>query len=315
MGVRVERRGGEAQGGVIPADLVVDCTGRGSRTPQWLAALGYAAPVESEVKVDVGYATRIFRRDPADPRSREWVLSTPEAPAETRFGGMFPVEGERWIVSLGGWAGDHAPIDAAGFLEFARGLPSPDIYNLISRAEPISDVIPHKFSASLRRHYEKLTRFPDGYLVLGDAVCSFNPTYGQGMTSAALQAAALDELLGQFGRPSAELARAFFKRVAAIVETPWQMAVGEDFRFPGTTGPKPAGVDLINRYIALVHRATLVDAEVCRAFLLVMNLIAPPASLMTPRMMLRVWRASRRRPASQSTPAARPTPPGVLQPS
>ena len=238
------------------ADLVVDCTGRGSRSPQWLAGLGYAAPSESEVKVDVGYATRSYRRNPAEAGASDWILCTPEAPAETRFGGMFPVEGDRWIVSIGGWMGDHAPTDEPGFLEYARNLPAPDIYNIISRSEPLSDITPHKFPSSLRRHYEKLARFPEGYLVLGDAICSFNPTYGQGMTSAAMQAAALDTLLVERKGNLAGLAPAFFKRAAKIMDTPWQLAVGEDFRFPQTTGPKPGGADSINRYVAQVHRAT-----------------------------------------------------------
>lgn len=306
IGVQVERRGDRNQRETLRADLVVDCTGRGSRSPQWLHALGYAAPSESEVKVDVGYATRIFRRDPDDPRGRDWMLCTPEAPAETRFGGLFPIEGNRWIASVGGWGGDHAPTDADRFLEFARSLPASDIYNIISRAESLSDVIPHKFSSSLRRHYEKLARFPEGYLVLGDAICSFNPTYGQGMTSAAMQAAELDALLTQQINRSDGIAPAFFKRTARIIDTPWQLAVGEDFRFPQTTGPKPQGVDLINRYVAQVHRATLVDAEVGRSFIKVMNLLAPPPSLMTPQMMWRVFRANRRQPAQRRSLAAQP---------
>jgi 2-polyprenyl-6-methoxyphenol hydroxylase-like FAD-dependent oxidoreductase len=178
----------------------------------------------------------------------------------------------------------------------------------MSQAEPLSDVIPHKFGSSLRRHYEKLTRFPAGYLVLGDAICSFNPTYGQGMTSAAMQAAVLDELLAQRQGKLTGIAPTFFKRAAKVVDTPWQLAVGEDFRFPQTTGPKPAGVDLLNRYVARVHRATLVDPEVGRAFARVMNLMAPPTSLMAPGMLVRVLRANRsagRKPQrAQATTAA-----------
>jgi|YNPNPStandDraft_1061719.scaffolds.fasta_scaffold06096_8 2-polyprenyl-6-methoxyphenol hydroxylase-like FAD-dependent oxidoreductase len=293
-GVQIERRNSTTGVEILVTDLVIDCTGRGSRTPQWLAGLGYAAPVESEVKVNVGYATRIYRRDPADLRSHDWILLTPEAPRETRFGGMFPIEDDRWIVSMGGWMGDHAPTDEQGFLKYARDLPAPDIYNIISQAEPLSDITPHKFTSSLRRHYEKLDRFPEGYLVLGDAICSFNPTYGQGMTSAAMQAAELDTILARGQTSGAGLAPLFFKRAARVIDTPWQLAVGEDFRFPGTTGPKPAGVDILNRYVAAVHRATLEDAVVGAAFIQVMNLMAPPSSLMKPGMMLRVWRANRR---------------------
>lgn len=293
-GIQIERREGDGGEEVLTADLVVDCSGRGSRSSQWLAEMGFAAPAESEVKVSVGYATRVYRRDPADPRSQDWILLTPEAPKETRFGGMFPIEGDRWVVSMGGWMGDHAPTDEQGFLEYARALPAPDIYDIISQAEPLSDIIPHKFTSSLRRHYEKLERFPEGYLVLGDAICSFNPTYGQGMTSAAMQAAELDDILAQRQASVAGIAPLFFKRAAKVIDTPWQLAVGEDFRFPETTGPKPAGVDMINRYVAAVHRATLEDPVVGAAFIKVMNLMAPPNSLMTPGLMLRVWQANRR---------------------
>lgn len=291
IGVRLDRR--DADGPTtLEADLVVDCTGRGSRLPQWLTALGYAAPQESIVRVDVGYATRLYRRAPDDPIGDHWTLITPEAPRETRFGGMFPIEGDRWIVSVGGWQGDHAPTDEKSFNEYVRQLPTPDIYRVVSQAEPLSEITAFKYPFSLRRHYEHLERFPLGLLVLGDSVCSFNPTYGQGMTSAAKQTAALDELLAS-GADDARLATSFFKKASRIIDIPWQLAVGEDFRYPTTTGPKPAGIDLLNRYVAMVHRATLVDPEVCRAFLKVMNLFEPPASLMAPGILLRVIRANR----------------------
>lgn len=312
IGVAVESRGGStprqaqesAHTETISADLVVDATGRGSRTSQWLADLGYTAPAESEVRIDVGYATRLYRRDPNDPNGRDWLLSTPEAPAESRFGGIFPIEGDRWILSIGGWAGDHAPTDEEGFNAFVRSLPNPDIYRIVSTSEPISEIISHKFPASLRRHYEQLERFPQSYLVLGDAISSFNPTYGQGMSSAILQAAALDSILANRAIAPELLARTFFKAAAKVVDVPWQLCVGEDFRFPQTTGPKPAGVDLINRYVAAVHRATRFDEEVGRAFLKVMNLLEPPTSLMTPRLMWRVWKANRRGAAGPADPAA-----------
>jgi 2-polyprenyl-6-methoxyphenol hydroxylase-like FAD-dependent oxidoreductase len=274
----------------LTADLVVDVTGRGSRSPQWLTELGYDAPTTSEVSVKVGYATRIFKRDPADPRSRSWFLYTPNAPQERRFGGIFPLEGDRWIASVGGWHGDSAPTDEAGFLDFVRSLPMPELYDIVSKSEPLTDPYPYKFPASLRRHYEKLTRFPLGYLVLGDAISSFNPTYGQGMTSASLQAAALDNLLTE-RVPEAKLARTFFKRAAQVIDIPWQLAVGEDFRFAETAGPKPPGVDLINKYVSRVQRATLRDEVVCGAFLKVMSLLQPPTSLFHPRIFWRVMRA------------------------
>jgi 2-polyprenyl-6-methoxyphenol hydroxylase-like FAD-dependent oxidoreductase len=273
----------------VTADLTLDACGRGSLSPRWLAGLGYDRPSEEEVKIRVGYATRLYRRRPDDLPGAvvAMVMSTP--PKGKRLAALFPIEGERWIVTAGGWAGDHPPTDEEGYLRFMREMPAPDIYDVICRAEPLSDIVAYKFPANLRRNYQDLRRFPDGYLVLGDAVASFNPIYGQGMTSAAMQAEALDELLrGQ--RPLGGFWRPYFKRIGRIVDLPWQMAVGEDFRFPETEGAKPFGVDLINAYVARVHRATHHDPVVYAQFLRAMNLLAPASSLMRPRIAWRVLR-------------------------
>lgn len=271
----------------LHADLVVDVTGRGSRSPKWLEEMGFEAPPVSEVNVNVGYATRIYKRDPNDPRSKTWMLHTPMAPKEMRFGGMFPIEGDRWILTVGGWHGDHVGCDEAAFNQFVRELPMPEFYELIRECEPLTEVIPYKYSHSLRRHYEKLKRFPQGFLVMGDAICSFNPVYGQGMTSASMQAIELEKLMHE-NLPETQLAPAFFKRAAKVVDIPWQLAVGEDFRYPATAGLKPAGVDFINKYVSKVHRATLKDPVVCDAFLRVMSLLKAPASLFHPRILWRV---------------------------
>jgi 2-polyprenyl-6-methoxyphenol hydroxylase-like FAD-dependent oxidoreductase len=155
-----------------------------------------------------------------------------------------------------------------------------------------------------------LARFPAGYLVLGDAIASFNPTYGQGMTSAAMQAQALDEVLAE--RPTLDaLAPIFFKKAAKVVDMPWQMAVGEDFRFPTTTGPKPPGTDFINRYIAKVNRASHYDEVVGAAFLRVMNLLAPSTSLMHPHIMWRVLRGSGDQ--AHTTPTVNPARPEIVR--
>jgi 2-polyprenyl-6-methoxyphenol hydroxylase-like FAD-dependent oxidoreductase len=271
----------------LDADLVIDVSGRGSRSFQWLKEMGYETPELSEVKVNVSYATRLYRRDPQDPRGKTWIFCSPHAPYEYRAGGAFAIEGERWIVSLGGWHGQPLPANDEEFAAYAKSLPLSDIDSIISTCEPISDIMQYKYPSSLRRHYEKLNHFPEGYLVLGDAACSFNPVYGQGMTSAAMQAAALDGLL-QRNIAGSKLAKKFFTKAAKIIDIPWGMAVGEDFRYPETTGPKPAATNLINKYISLVHKATLKDKIVCEAFLKVMSLLKSPASLFHPKIVWRV---------------------------
>ena len=295
-GVAIQRRNGDQEATTLTADLIVDASGRGSASPKWLVEGGYAKPAESFVKANVAYATRTYRRRPGDLEGADLLMIASAPPNGKRMGLLFPIEGDRWICTLTGWVGDHPPLDEAGFMAFAQSLPTPELYDLLKRLEPISEIIPHKFPGSLRRHYEGLKRFPEGYLVLGDAICSFNPVYGQGMTSATMQAAALDRLLT--GRTTLNgLWRDFFKAAAQVVEMPWQLAVGEDFRYPEVQGRKPAGVDLINAYVTKVHQATHHDTVVYTAFLKVMNLMAAPTSLFHPKILWRVLRGNRHRQA------------------
>jgi len=177
----------------LEADLVVDAAGRGSRSPAMLQTLGLGAPQESAVGVDLAYATRLYRRR-GFPGPWKGLLVMPTPPRGRRMGVLLAVEGDRWICTLGGWHGDHAPADDAGYLAFARSLPVPDLHDVIAASEPLTPVATYRFPASLRRHYERMA-LPAGFAVMGDALCSFNPVYGQGMTVAAAQAEALETWL------------------------------------------------------------------------------------------------------------------------
>jgi 2-polyprenyl-6-methoxyphenol hydroxylase-like FAD-dependent oxidoreductase len=291
IGLTVTDRAGGNPSQVLLSELVVDASGRGSPTPKWLEALGYPRPAEEEVKIKVGYATRLYRRNPLD---QFVVMISSNPPAGTRGAYLFPIEHDRWIVTAAGYLGDYPPTDEAGFLEFLQSLPAPHIYSLLSRAEPLSDIQAYRYPSSLRRHYEMLKRFPDGYLVLGDAFASFNPIYGQGITSAAMQAQALSHFL-QTRRSLQGFWRSFFKRAAGVVNTPWQLAVGEDFRYPEVEGRKSILTDLLNAYVLKVHTATHHDPVVYAQFLRVMNLLDPPASLLKPEILRRVWSQQRQR--------------------
>jgi 2-polyprenyl-6-methoxyphenol hydroxylase-like FAD-dependent oxidoreductase len=288
-GVRVKPvAAGAAQD--LTADLVVDATGRGSQSPAWLERAGFPRPQEELVKVGLGYATRIFQRDPSH-MDGDTATVCPSAPPARRGGVALAMEGGRWMVTIFGMLGDHPPTDEAGFIAFAKTLPAPDIYNIVSSATPISEPVPFKFPQSTRRRYDKLDRFPAGYLVFGDAFCSFNPIYGQGMSSSALQATALNQCLAS-GDES--LARRFFKAAAKVVEAPWTMAVGGDLRYDAVEGPRTGMVKFINWYLGKLHIAAAGDPQVALAFHRVANLLDPPPAILKPSIALRVMQGNLR---------------------
>ncbi|HEU4389396.1 MAG TPA: FAD-dependent monooxygenase [Blastocatellia bacterium] len=306
IGVTIQRRAEGSQEESLDADLVVDATGRGSRSPAWLELLGYSKPAESAIRIGYGYTTRIYRQDPGLLPNAKAIYLMPTPPHKKRLGGLFPIERGRWIVTLGGYEGYHAPADEQGFLEHAKKLEAPELYNVISQAEPVSDFVTHRFPSNLRRHYERLTRFPEGYLVVGDAICSFNPIYGQGMSVSAMQVEELDHCLQATSWRNApeRLARSFFKRAARVIDGAWMVTAGEDFSYSGVEGVKPRLTDTINRYIAQVHRTTHDDATAARAFIKVLTLTHPPTTLFNPRVVLQVVRKRLLRPQAKMTAQA-----------
>lgn len=302
-GVRLTREAGEE---VIPAALVVDAAGRGSRTPTWLASLGFPAPRVEQVEVRMSYATRLYRREPAH-LDGDLMINVAATPGNRRACGMLAQEGDRWVVTLAGYLGDHPPTNDEGFLAFARTLPVPDVYEVIRRATPLSEAIPYRFRANERRRYERLETFPGGLLVIGDALCSFSPIYGQGMSVAAMEAELLEALLAR-GRQVP--AHAYFRAAARVIDIPWSLTVGGDRRVTGA--PVPAPRRLLDRYLGRLLVAARRDPELALAFLRVGNLLAPPSSLLHPRLALRVVaggpppRPNSDDPAHPVAPSSRP---------
>ena len=272
----------------IDADLIVDASGRGSQAPKWLAALGYSAPAERIIKMDLAYTSRIYRRKPEGFGGADAVLVANIPPLGKRAGGILPIEGDRWLVTLAGYLGDHAPSDEQGFLDFARSLPAPDVYQAIKDADPLGPISVHHYPFSRRRYYEQMPQLPEGFLVMGDALCSFNPVYGQGMSVAAMEASALDECLAANGGDG--LPRRFFRKVSKIVDAPWSLASGADFRYPEVEGERPRTPAIVSAYLERLMHAALIDVEVSRAFLKVAHLVEKPSSLFHPRVVLRVLR-------------------------
>jgi 2-polyprenyl-6-methoxyphenol hydroxylase-like FAD-dependent oxidoreductase len=264
------------------ADLVVDASGRASRAPDWLDALGYGRPEETVIDALLGYASRQYE-PPAGWRA-DWkgVYLMAQPPAHTRTGIMFPIEGGRWLLSLMGAGGDYPPTDEEGFEEFARSLRSPVIGDAIRHARPVSDITGYRRTENRRRHYERMRRWPDGLAVVGDAACAFNPVYGSGMSVAARTAVALDEALAG-GR---EL-RGFQRTAAARGAAAWLLATGEDLRYPTTIGSRATiGTRLLHRYLDRVILAATAGAATNEAFVSVMTLLRTPDILFRPGVVL-----------------------------
>ncbi len=296
-GVRIHRRDTDKPAFEQPADLVVEASGRGSKMGTWLEQIGYTRPEETLVKVRVGYAGRIYRRPNPWPYPWKILYILGAAPESRRLGVLFPLEGDRFIVALGGLLGDHPEIDDESFLAFAKGLPNDTLYRVLAEAEPLSDIQPHKFPAHMRRHYERLSRVPEGLAVVGDAFASFNPVFGQGMTTACIDGLVLRDSLSEQSREKGTgimegFSRRYHTAVAKATELPWLMSTGEDFRYPEVEGKRPPLYPMIKWYTGLVHKASLVDPVVYTRFLRAMHMLGGLEELMDPRIVLRVLRAS-----------------------
>ena len=273
------------EGGIIGANLTIDATGRGSKTPEWLRSIGLPSPAEERVEVQLKYTTRFFKRRSND-LDGDTIVLIPPTPEGKRGGVALAQEDRSWVVTLFGHFGHGAPEDLDGFIAYAKGLPVNDIYELIRDAEPVGEPATIRFPASVRRRYEKLKTFPDAFLVFGDAICSFNPIYGQGMSVAALQGLALKT---ELTNGNDNLARRFFNRAGNVIDTPWSVAVGTDLRMPETVGKRTFGVKLINWYMAKLHRCGHNDAEAARAFIKVAQLQEGPETLFRPSIVRRVF--------------------------
>ncbi|MEV4625745.1 FAD-binding monooxygenase [Micromonospora sp. NPDC049523] len=288
VGARVQSRDEGGVEEVLEADLVVDTTGRGSRTPRWLEELGYPRVEEEQVKMDLTYTTCDFRGPlPYDPIGDDIALIPVATPAIPR-GAIFARLPDRYAVSLTGVLGDRPPTDHKGFLAYVESLPVPEIHKAVRDAEPLGPAMSFHFPASIRRHYERLSSQPDGLLVMGDAACIFNPVYGQGMTVAAIESLVLRQHLEQ-GEPQP---RAFFRDLSKVIDGPWDMSAGADLGFPGVQGRRTMKVRMGNAYIPRLQAAAATDdGTLSNAFLRAAGLVDPPTALMRPWVISRVLRA------------------------
>jgi 2-polyprenyl-6-methoxyphenol hydroxylase-like FAD-dependent oxidoreductase len=304
-GVGILRRAdGAGDGGAetMRADLVVDAAGRTGRTAAWLSALDYAQPTEERVTVDIKYVSRPLRLRPGALGDKKLVAISAR-PGYPRGMGILAVEDDQWILTLYGYQRHHPPADPQGFLAFAKTIAPPDVFTAIRHAQPLGDIAAYRFPASTWRRYDQLRHFPAGLLVFGDAICGFNPVYAQGMSVAALQAAALRDCLT---RGDHDLARRFFRASAKPVGNAWKLAVGADLALPEVEGPRPWPVRVIGAYIDRYQAAAEHDIDLAGQFFKVAGLLEPPTRLLRPSTVLRVLVSNlRHRPAptAGTTPA------------
>jgi 2-polyprenyl-6-methoxyphenol hydroxylase-like FAD-dependent oxidoreductase len=289
-GVRVAQEGGEEK--TLHADLVVDCSGRGSKLPGWLEANGLAKPSSTTITVNVGYSTQYFQVPNKDHLGWQAMLIVGQPPNITRLGAGFFVEGGELQLTLGGMFRDYPPDDDAGFLKFAQSLQHPAIFQAIQNAKATSPISTYRFSAHLWNHYDRLKDLPENILVLGDAMCSFNPIYGQGMTVAALEAQVLHKCLAQAKTSSdiKKLRDAYFRGVSSIVSAAWAMATGADISYPQAQAPKPFGHGPINRYLNSIISLSCYDKKALTVWNQVTNMQRPLPALFAPAIFGRVMK-------------------------
>ncbi len=278
----------------LQANLVVDASGRDSHATAWLEELGFGQTTESRIDPLLGYASRVYA--PPAGHAADWKLMLLQPDVTCGRGGLLlPIEGGRWIVTLAGLGRDYPPTDDEGFLAFARSLRSPSLYEAIKDATPLTPIHGYRRTENQRRYFERLPRWPEGFIVLGDAACAFNPVYGQGMTVAAVEALLLARKLSeQRRRPDGNLT-GFAKRFQSLVAQKdadvWLLATSEDLRYPTTEGAKAdLKTRFLHRYFDRLVRVSTANATVSKAFVDVLQLEASPASLFLPRVLLPVLR-------------------------
>jgi len=282
----VRYEGDDNPAATVEADLVVEASGRCGLTLQLLDELSLQKPEETEIGIDQAYASTIVERP--ENRDSGWLgnVVLPSAPASSRGAFLFPIEKQRWLLSIGGNHGDAPPGDRAGFMDFVKSLRTSTIHDAVRDARPLTDIVRYQLPCSIRRHFERLESFPAGLVVMGDALCRFNPVFGQGMSVAAQEAVILDRLLAE-DVPMERLANDFFAAIQDTIATPWGVAVS-DFVYPATRGVRPADLAQRLQYGAALTKLAADDPEVHRLMVEVSQLLKPQAALREPTLAARV---------------------------
>ncbi|MBI3224438.1 MAG: FAD-dependent monooxygenase [Mycolicibacterium cosmeticum] len=288
-GARIVRQGGDDPR-LINAALVVDATGRGSRAPIFLQEMGYSHPPTDELVVKLAYASQLLRLPPG--ALSEQLIGYFPAPGRPTTWTIVSHENDTWMMTLGSMAGHQAPADRAEMLTWGEGFAAPHALAAVRAATPLSEVEHYRVPSSRWRRYDKMRQFPQGLLVFGDAICSFNPVYGQGMTMAAIESTILRDCLRQGDK---DLARRFFRASARKLRVAWQTAVGSDLSLPEVEGPRPLAMRLSNAYLNWVMRAAETDVDTTAQLARVTGMLDSPLRLFRPGFVAHVAQINRRK--------------------
>jgi 2-polyprenyl-6-methoxyphenol hydroxylase-like FAD-dependent oxidoreductase len=279
----------EKKSEVIPADLVIDASGQGAITMAFLDSVGRARPEETTIGVDLSYSTAGFSLSESAQPDFKGLMTLAKAPEGTHCGYLLQIENDRWLALVVGRGLNRLPDSGEAFLEYAKGLDTPTLFNSIKAGKRNTKVTHYRFPESRWRHFAKLDGFPHGLLPIADAICRFNPAYGQGMSVAVKEASALARLLQmrRSGDPLAELAKSFLAEAENIIEAPWTLAALPDFAYPQTTGNRPADLEHSLKHQMALNRLAVREPAVHKLLLEVHHLLKPISVLNEPELLAR----------------------------
>ncbi|WP_458319428.1 hypothetical protein [Mycolicibacterium brisbanense] len=262
---------------------------RGAHTPACLERLGYGRPPEGRIVMHTTYVSQTLKIPPGT--LEEMLVTIGPVPGRPAGMFLFRYEKDAWIFTVFGMVGREPPRDLPGMLAYADEFAPPRLVAAVRAGEPITPVVQHRLPSSQWRRYDRMQRFPAGLLVCGDAMCSFNPIYGQGMSVAAMDAIAPREALRG---GTADLSRRYFRAAAKSIGVAWNLAAGSDLAFPEVEGHRTPSMRVANRFVQRVLTACETDADVHAQFFKVTGLVDAPTRLFHPAFLYRVARANMR---------------------
>ncbi|MCA1046731.1 FAD-dependent oxidoreductase [Bacillus toyonensis] len=271
----------------VHADIVVDASGFGSKSMEWLRE--YEIEVQEEkVRIDLFYATRMFQLKENEELDCCNMLMSPSFP-ENPYGVLIQtIEDNRYFVTFSGYANEKAPQTDNEFYDFAENLSIPNVTEFLNKAEGITDIKTYKIPYQVRRRFDLVNNVPEGLLVVGDAQCRFDPVFGQGVSVAAMEAHQLQLLLQSRKHLDKTFTQQFYKKTADIIETPWDMTTTEISRHPQLKRELTTKQKFQLWYTKQIYRLSASDSDVYIRLVRVMNLIRSPFHLFHPKVLLAV---------------------------